>query len=286
VSLPPVYGVFDGRTPCADFIIEFTQFPEADCQRVKWRVTFHQDPATGAPTTYEFKGTQTNGTGTWRIIQGATANPDAEVLQLQSDRGGTVLSLLKVDENVLLFLDREMNLPIGDEYLSYTLSRKDAESRGLGEPDEQVSFAASDLPVPGLESAVFVGNTPCGDGAGLVPLTPADVECEQMKWTLTLDVEADSSPAKFRLEGAYGMAKPNTQDLVDGGTPFEMEGEWTIGRHEGDDMGTVVYRLNPDEAETAISFLRIDGNILLLMSQEGGLMVGNGGWGYTLQNLE
>jgi hypothetical protein len=62
---------------------------------------------------------QANGTGRWRIVKGvAAANPEVEVLQLQSDDGGPALLLLKVDENVLLeavllLVDREGELMVG-----------------------------------------------------------------------------------------------------------------------------------------------------------------------------
>jgi hypothetical protein len=223
------------------------------------------------------------------MVRGTPANPEAVVYQLVPNGSGAPLSLLQVDENVLLFLDENLKPLIGDLYSSYTLSRKDAESKGTGAAREGAAFGLREMPPQtGLDTpGVFEGNTPCGNGAGVVPITPPNAHCEQMVWKLTLNYDgARSTSTTYRLEGAYGMAKQGTRELVDGGTPFVVEGKWMIGQNADTKSEAVIYQLNPDVPEATISFLRINDNLLLLMDRAGELMVGNGGWGYTLQRTE
>jgi hypothetical protein len=118
-----VFGVFDGRTPCHELVIEFTNsdsFP--GCLKVKWRLTLYQNVATGAPSTYLYMGTSGYTEGVWTILHGLDGDPDAVVYQLQV-REAKPVSFLQVDENHLFLMDRDMHLLVGNELFSYTLSR-------------------------------------------------------------------------------------------------------------------------------------------------------------------
>lgn len=121
-----VFGVFDGRTPCHEVVLEFTNTtPFPGCLKIKWRLTLYQNATTGAPSTYLFMGTSQFREGTWTIINGMDGDPDALVYQLQPDDAQGPVSFLKVDENHLFLMDRAMNLLVGNELFSYTLSRVD-----------------------------------------------------------------------------------------------------------------------------------------------------------------
>jgi hypothetical protein len=125
-------GVFEGRTGCSDIALQFTQFPASECRLIKWRLTLYQDPNTGAPTTFNWKGTRTGSEGTsdregiWRIVRGTRANPAAVVYQFDPDKPQESASFLKADDNTLLLLDRDTNLIVGDIYISNTLTRVDS----------------------------------------------------------------------------------------------------------------------------------------------------------------
>ena len=130
--LPPmpegssVFGIFDGRTPCHELVIEFAQItPSPGCLKMKWRLTLYQDAATGSPSTYLFMGTSTYREGSWTIVQGMHGGLEAVVYQLQLRDAQQPLSFLRVDKNHLFLMDREMNLLVGNELFSYTLSRAD-----------------------------------------------------------------------------------------------------------------------------------------------------------------
>jgi hypothetical protein len=121
-----VFGVFDGRTPCHELVVEFTQFPSSPgCLKIKWRLTLYQDAATSAPSTYLYMGTSTYREGSWEIVHDMEGDPDASIYQLNLDDGQPPVSFLRVDENHLYLLDRDVNLLVGNELFSYTLSRVD-----------------------------------------------------------------------------------------------------------------------------------------------------------------
>lgn len=120
-------GVYEGRTPCQNSLLVFTKsFVESSqgCERIKWLITFYQD-AKGNPTRYIFgiQGRNDSHQGTWHAIQGTLSNSEAIIYQLQPDDNRQIIFLLKFGDDHLLFLDENMNLLIGNKYLSYTLSK-------------------------------------------------------------------------------------------------------------------------------------------------------------------
>lgn len=116
-------GVFEGRTPCAPIATQFTGFPAEGCEKIKWEITLYRDAATGEPMSYRYRGTRTAHHGTWSTTLGSASNPAATVYELQYDSG--VLLLFAADENVLLLMDVDRRLMVGDASWSYTFNRTD-----------------------------------------------------------------------------------------------------------------------------------------------------------------
>lgn len=114
-------GVFEGRTPCGRIATEFTGFPSANCEKVKWRLTLYRDAATGNPTSYRYEGTRTTRLGRWRTV----SERGRIVYHLTPGGPGAPLSLLSVDDRVLLLLDSTGQVLVGDASWSYALNRVD-----------------------------------------------------------------------------------------------------------------------------------------------------------------
>jgi hypothetical protein len=134
---------------------------------------------------------------------------------------------------------------------------------------------------------VFQANTPCSAQARPLPQIPAGTECEQMKWNLVLYQDSQTgAPTTYSLMSTYGMAKPNTNDLIDGGTPVEMEGTWTITTGTKNDPEATVYQLNANDSQTTVSFLKVSDDMIHVLSSEKTLLVGNGAWSYTLNRMD
>ena len=121
-----VVGAFVGRSPCREVARNLKRVVSADCMKLKWELTLYQDPSRLTPTTYKLKGTfyrERIGEGRWAIVRGTKTDPAAVVYQLDPDKPQGSLFLLKADDNVLLFLNEERTLMVGNSDFSYTLSR-------------------------------------------------------------------------------------------------------------------------------------------------------------------
>lgn len=119
--------VFQGRSPCLALADALNVPPDDPCIKIKWLLTLYQDTATFTPTTYELQRTfhrESTIKGQWTVLRGTRANPDAVIYQLDPDKPEQSLLLMKGDDNILFFLDKDRNLLVGNRDYSYTLNRK------------------------------------------------------------------------------------------------------------------------------------------------------------------
>ena len=127
-------GIFQGRTPCNAALRAINDIPPTGCQVVKCQLILLQDITTHSPSTFILKTIYVgNGddniysvTGKWKLMQGALTDPAANIYQLEpgSAKSPASLLLLKADDNILFFLDKDTHYLVGNEYCSYTLNRK------------------------------------------------------------------------------------------------------------------------------------------------------------------
>lgn len=113
---------FEGRTPCK---IPGIVPAGTSCYKLKWYVVLYASAEKNKPGTYRIKGTPfrrlESKSGNWEII---TRADGITVYQLKDDKNHGFLSLVKPDENILLFIDTNGKLLVGDENFSYTLNRR------------------------------------------------------------------------------------------------------------------------------------------------------------------
>ena len=123
---PQVFGYFEGRSPCREIAKVLGVSVRDACIKIKWQLILYQDPETHEPTTYALGGLAWRNppkTGKWTVTKGAKEDPDAVVYRLDPDDAQGFLSFLKADDNILLFLDKDGELLVGNEKFSYTLNR-------------------------------------------------------------------------------------------------------------------------------------------------------------------
>jgi hypothetical protein len=121
------------RVPESAYVGRSPGFDRGTHAKIKWEVTLSRDPRTLLPTVFRIGGTLFRDgevQGRWTITRGAAADPSAEVYELKFPDGRPNLPLLKVGENILLFLDRERNPLVGTGNFSFTLNRADLSSAG------------------------------------------------------------------------------------------------------------------------------------------------------------
>jgi hypothetical protein len=132
-SGPEVFGIYVGRSPMKRIWRELGRPGSLDSMKAKWRLTLFKDSQTGAPTKYRIDGTlyreglmkdpQEPREGTWTISE--LPSTKAVVYQLGPWKSEPGLTLLRGDDNVLFFLDRNGQLMVGGADFSYTLNRRE-----------------------------------------------------------------------------------------------------------------------------------------------------------------
>lgn len=118
-----LYGVFEGRTPCDGIRQQFKADLSAGCEKVKWRILFFQDSATGAPTTCHVLSVLSRSRLAicrWKILHNSRMGI---IYQIDLPELKKAMFLLKGDENVLFLVDDHFSLLKGDADYSYTFNR-------------------------------------------------------------------------------------------------------------------------------------------------------------------
>jgi hypothetical protein len=129
---------------------------------------------------------------------------------------------------------------------------------------------------------VFAGSTPCDDSIRRALRIAMTADADLLEWTLVLHKDPNSGvPADYRLQFRYGLTVPNKPGLGDKVTSAERTGSWRIVKGTPESSGPEVYEL-----AGAVSLRAISGTVLHAMNPDGSLMIGNGGWSYTLNRTD
>lgn len=123
------------------------------------------------------------------------------------------------------------------------------------------------------ENFLFVGCTP-GDiliksQLGIQPETKIDF----IRWNLKFE-----NSNTFILNIKFGENKPNTLEFIEGGQSKDFSGTYTISKNLNND----IYHL--EATHLKIAMVKLNDNIFHFLTTKNQLMVGNGGWSYTLNN--
>jgi hypothetical protein len=142
------------------------------------------------------------------------------------------------------------------------------------------------LPAGSSIHEVFEGITPCSSLTRPLPQIPADTNCELMTWKIILYQDSAGTPTTYALESAYGVSQANTMYPAGGGTAIAMEGNWDIVKGTKTDPDADVYQLYSEDSQVAVSFVKMDEDILHVLNRDRSLMVGNAAWSYTLNRTD
>ncbi|HEY1022932.1 MAG TPA: hypothetical protein VGE06_11500, partial [Flavisolibacter sp.] len=129
-------------------------------------------------------------------------------------------------------------------------------------------------------AAVFVGSTPCDAGVKTMLQIPAGTACDFIRWTLTIGTGSEDS--SYQLTLTYGESQPNTLGFKNGGEKRTYKGRYACRMNNNGRLKGEVFLFLPENAFEAISLLKLNENLLHLLTPAGNLMTGNGGWSYTL----
>ncbi len=134
---------------------------------------------------------------------------------------------------------------------------------------------------------IFTGTSPCGAAVRPLLSIPANIDCEMIKWHLSLvHIPRKEALSTFQLKYSYGMSQGGTQGLVNDGATAELKGNWISQKNTGKLPGDTIIQLKPSDEKNTISFIKLDNNLMHLTDKAGALMIGNAGWSYTLNRAK
>ena len=278
-----------GTTPCDDASREFVGGIASDipCHTIAWHLTFSSDRKYRLLAQYGLQGKEDpnqlepgpkiEAAGAWEIVDGTNADSRAVVYRLSRPGTEKTVSLIRVGENLLHFLDQGKSLRIGNAGWSYTLNRK-----GVFDVTPLSNVATEPAMASGStnfwKAAVregpqihgyFEGRSPCQEVAKLLNVPKGD-DCIKIKWQLILYQDPQThAPTTYALAGLAWRNPPKT-------------GKWAISKGTREDPNAVVVQLDPDKSERFLSFQKADENILLFLGNDRELLVGNENFSYTL----
>lgn len=140
-----------------------------------------------------------------------------------------------------------------------------------------VCYSGSCSSSKSTEEIILVGSTPGDEAIKSMLSIPIDSKVDFIKWSLKLDYKNS-----FILEIKHGESKPNTLDFKGGGKSHTFKGMFTISNREKNSNFKEVYTLMSDSLPEIISFVMLNENVFHLLTPENQLMIGNGGWSYSL----
>lgn len=145
-------------------------------------------------------------------------------------------------------------------------------------PTGGTAIAAGDPSVFG----VFVGSSPASEPIRRVLGIPSESKAELIVWTLTLHQDATTRvPSRFDLRCEYGTTRAGRPGLARIEKTLERQGSWTAGKGIPSNPDAIVYELGG-----ALSLVQVDANLLHVLNPDRSLMLGNGGWSFTLNRSE
>ena len=127
------------------------------------------------------------------------------------------------------------------------------------------------------DKTVFVGCTPGNELIKSQLDIPKETIIDFIKWDLAFDKLSHNS---FVLNIVYGESQPNTLGFKQGGQKKSYQGQYLISK----DNVNEIYQLKSREFQTEIALIKLNENIFHFLTPQKQLMVGNGGWSYTLNS--
>ena len=115
----------------------------------------------------------------------------------------------------------------------------------------------------------YTASTPAGTVVKTFLGIPLPDSVDFIRWKLTLNNN------QYKLQCNYGVGKPNTNGFMKGGEKVELTGTLTKEKN-------IFHFKNGNKILKAAE---LNGDLIHLLDDNNNLLVGNGGWSYTLNNI-
>ncbi|WP_198034425.1 hypothetical protein [Dyadobacter tibetensis] len=127
-----------------------------------------------------------------------------------------------------------------------------------------------------MTEITLTGSTPGDKSIRKMFSIPTEVKVDFIRWNLRL-----YDKSAFELEIAYGESKPNTLDFKREDKQ-SIKGTYLIAKNQGENQFKEIYQLKSDDLAEIISIVKINERLFHILTGQSNLMIGNGGWSYTL----
>lgn len=114
----------------------------------------------------------------------------------------------------------------------------------------------------------YTGSTPAAPVIRAFLGIPQSDSIDFIRWKLILQDN------RYRLHCNYGIGKPNTNGFINGGEKIELSGAWNKEKN-------IIHLRN---GEKSLKIAELNPSLLHFLETDNSLLVGNGGWSYTLNN--
>jgi hypothetical protein len=131
-----------------------------------------------------------------------------------------------------------------------------------------------------FSQTVLVGSTPGDALIKSLLAIKAKRQVDFIRWDLVLN-QSENNSGTYALNIVFGEAQPNTLGFKDD-ERLSLEGIYTISKNQNRE----IYELKNEKTETVIALAKLNENLFHLLTPERKLMVGNGGWSYTLNRKD
>lgn len=130
----------------------------------------------------------------------------------------------------------------------------------------------------------LAGSTPGDELIKSILKIPTNKEVDFIRWNLTLN-DSKSNQNTFTLDIAFGVSQPNTLGFtVEDKRSYE--GTFTLSQNKSKIIHGTIYHFKSPSLSTELMMVKLHENIFHLLTPQQRLMVGNGGWSYTLNRKE
>jgi len=116
------------------------------------------------------------------------------------------------------------------------------------------------------KETVYIGSTPANEVVKSFLGIPLSDSVEFIRWKITMQEN------KYTLKCNYGIGKPNTNGFMQGGKWIELSGSLKKEKNY----------LFLQTGNKNLGLVELNGSLLHLLNEEKNMLVGTGGWSYTL----
>ena len=115
----------------------------------------------------------------------------------------------------------------------------------------------------------YIGSTPANNVIRSFLGIPLTDSIDFIRWKLIIQDK------DYHLQCNYGIGKPNTNGFINGGTNIKLSGECIKEKN--------YYNLK--NGTKTLKAVELNADLIHLLNTDNSLLIGNGGWSYTLNNI-